>query len=342
LSQEQTRSQDTIHQSVANLVETCKNTIKLSDKTTGLQFAVKTLNAMATDKFADRYKAYRQDRDMWFYATSDPYQQLIPMLMEKFGKQVTIVVPADPEIPGGRYKEGGFDAEALLSQNTSYLCNLTRDKLDASLERYNNDTLENLFKPTISENHILINQDDTNLPIKIMAQFFDQTQTTIGEFAVDQMARLKEHGAEVIIIYPQGLWAHETIDFATTLRAYRQAIYVAKKSRKIKAVVLVVPPHLVQKINKRIGARTLDRVKYTVVQPAFPVNIPKPDDITNIFMNWMDSNTRAEITQIQNSVPAVEPHIGVAFDKQRVVSVPGFPPSNSQSSQTRYVRRRGD
>ena len=332
LSPAQTRTDKTLVQSANNLLQTIYNTQKLKQK----QKIQSTLSVLKYDTHAS-YKAYRQDRDMWFYATSDPYQVLVPMLEKTFAKQVTIVVPADPNIPGGRYKEGGFDVEALLTQNTSYLCNLTKLKLDESNTKYNNPN--DLKTLRILDKHVLINNDASVVhPIGIMAQWFDPEKMSINEFVVDQMAYLVKQDAEVIVFYPQGIWSHGHFDFATTMHAYRQAIYVAKKSRKVRAVVLVVPEHIVKTINKTIGARTLDMTKIRETRTAFPVDIPKIKTIASLFKNWMSDHTKLMIEQIENhTTPLDQPHIGAAFDKH-LIRAPLFQLNKSTSPQRRRRR----
>ena len=237
---------------------------------------------------------------MWYFATSNPYQAVLPDLTEKFGEKVTVVVPVDKTLLGGRYMEGGFDAEAILTQNTSYLCTLpTTDPV------YYADWTQRCTNGNLYTNQwFLPETNDDSLPMKIYTQFFPTSMQEVQKMLFKQLAKLKEEGSKVLVFFPIGLLSMQKIPrfhFAKLVRSYQKMLYAAQRSNFFKAIVFLTPTQVMaDKFNKAIGARQLNVVNVRQVSNPLPTNIlPSDAKIQAILRNWMDAQVQATIKHIQ-------------------------------------------
>lgn len=299
---------------IRNLTQTIQTTDKLNNTHINRLNANKRIRRFVG---SEDYDGYRQGDHMWHFATSDPYEIMIPKLTKLFGQQVTLVVPANVQIPGGWYKEGGFDVEATLTHHTSYLCTLAQTKLqNPALEQYTPVAITALKQGVYTPDMLFMPEDDQFLPIQFLVQALEPNTRNITKTVLGQMARLKSIGAQVVVFFPFGIWT-SGIQQSEILDAYRRAIYVAKKSHKFRAIVLMIPnDYMAKQFNTTLKAVTLNTTFSKPIAKLSGYNIPVMRDLTNIMRNWMHSSTKQTIKELERSYTNTpQPRIGQAFSR---------------------------
>jgi hypothetical protein len=287
-------------QSIENLTRTVKMTQKLPDKHALLAVAntrFPTFTAETPDNRHFRDDSHRSR--MWYFATAKPYQDVLPDLTQKFGQKVTVVVPVDNTLLGGRYKEGGFDAEAILTQNTSYLCTLPTPE-PASHATWTDHCTAGGVVPEEQ----LLSMDQKDLPINFYTQFFPTTMQAVQGMLMEQLAKLQKAGSKVLVFFPIGLLSMKKIPrfhFAKLVRSYQKMLYAAQRSNAFKAIVFLTPTQTIaDKFNTAIGARKLHVVNVRQASRPLPSNLlPSDANIQRILRNWMDAQVKATIKNIQ-------------------------------------------
>lgn len=293
---------------ISNLVKTVQNTAKLqafSSDVADTQLAVYT---SLDDTSVTRYRAQHMNETMWYSASILPWDDLVRDLCKKFGQKVHVVCGVDPEVVGGKYKEGGFEAEPRLMQASNYLCTLDTNRVE------NGQTYISRFKAQLTTTSITVAMSmyitsDPSLPIDLtvravppISELRDVALTQITEMSTAVTATGQ---AKVVVLFPMGLHRYGAQKVAS---AYRHALLVAKRTRKFSAVVFSVRKASDQKMFHRIlGSKQFDTFdgKSRAI-PRYNIRLDNTDEAI-AFKPWMDQPTQTTIQRLMQMPVVSQP-----------------------------------
>ena len=207
--------------------------------------------------------------DMWYYATTQTLDKLIPDLSRKFKQNVTIGLPVDSSKPMGYCSVGGFDAFSIMTHHTSVLDNRPSDKVcfgsDDQLypinvieEAYDFSSKDNFYN---SAEQILQNLTDPNDCDMREVECFEH-------LVVAQVAKMvTDAKSKVLVIFPLCMYpGSQFFDYHQVVRAYRKAIAAVRDNdKKPKVIVLYFPEEFKTRANDlNMYLRPLNIQKRTV------------------------------------------------------------------------------
>lgn len=216
--------------------------------------------------------------DMWYYATTQTLDKLIPDLSRKFKQKVTIGLPVDSTKPIGYCSVGGFDAFSIMTHHTSVLDNQTPQKVcfGSDNKLYPIHVIEQAYDFSSSDN--FYESAETILQNLSPPNGCDMRDWRCFEaLVVAQVAKMvKSASSEVLVIFPLCMYpGSQFFDYHQVVRAYRKAISAVISNKSLvqpKVIVLCFPEGFedrAEDLNRHLRPLNKQKVKQA------PVPIPR-------------------------------------------------------------------